>query len=339
MKPPPEAGPDDDKMGEESLLDYPPLNELDAEQQQSGERLSLYPEGLTLAEKLIYRARRHLIEGERQTEDLRINAGEEMQLLQSALLPFAYSHGRAYKSPLGGATLDQVHEIAGDLNWLAGSENLSPEARAVAKYAAVKVIDVEAGLYHPHQVKLLSRMMRRNLAERLKVLASVSDGRVFGGGLSLEDLVEREMPTAVGPVTGKSGSPLALKENQSYTSLFYLLRDNIEKKLEEVPPVTWEDFDNWAEQYPELVRKTPWDKGYVPPWEWPSGVPPDRRPKKGGNYNDSEDRGSSRRSDDDDSYYRSWFVTAVTGIAVFTLGLVIVLMKWMGPKGDFFHRR
>eukprot|EP00392_Amoebophrya_sp_AT5.2_P007986 g8005.t1 len=389
-----------------SILELPAdsafLNKHDSAQRQTGGRLSRYPKTLTLEEKSVFRARRSVIEGERQTEDLRIYAGEGVHVLQSALLPFTYSYKslwrqRDEKTHYMWTDIRQELEKAVETN----SESLSPKAKAVARHALRVLEDMSKlterkhylekefstevpsqldespdAVYRPypweeeihekeakwvddfagnacvrlfawakrHQV--LSRMARLNLATRLKVL--VDDGAKFGGELSKEDLVERETPTAVGPVVGKSGSPLALKENQNYTNLFYLLRDNVGKKLEEFPPLKWQDFDEWAKQYPHLVRTTPWDEEYVPPWEWPNGVPPDRR---------------QAGSDDDDSYYRSWFVAAVTGIAVFTLGLVIVLVvlilecrrsaalqrrsqakkkvngKWMGAKGDFFHRR
>eukprot|EP00392_Amoebophrya_sp_AT5.2_P016743 g17039.t1 len=320
MRPPPEAGPVGDKMGEESLLDYPPekreegrrdrqrlwrerfshLVQLQAtskavqqgamallgpwppdiydssepqeqeeetigeavrsildfpadfaslnEQDHTGGRLSSYPENLTLAEKTTFRVRRNLIEGERQREDLKIHAGEGMHLLQSALLPFAYGNTDAWISPVG-AMLDHTNELVGDLKRAAQSESLSPKAKEIAKHAA-------------SSASMLSgetpRMAGRNLAVRLKVLHN--DGPTFGGGLSLEDLVEREMPTAVGPVKGKSGGRLAFGHNQKYTNLFYLLRDNAKKKLHEIQPVKWQDFDTWAKQYQGFVRPTPWDK-------------------------------------------------------------------------------
>eukprot|EP00392_Amoebophrya_sp_AT5.2_P007592 g7607.t1 len=277
------------------------LNELDGEQKHTGDRLSLYPEDLTFEQKMTFRARRNLIEGERQREDLKIYAGEGMHLLQSALLPFAYGNADAWVSPVG-SMLDRRNELVEDLKKAAKSQSLSPKAKAVAEHAAWIVSTVaEAGKPFTYPVsptdvaarevaamessagnacvrlfawarrhQVLSRMARLNLDVRLKVLAD--DGPLVGGGLTGEDLIEREMPTAVGPFAGKSGSRLALGSNQKYTNLFYLLRDNTKKQLHEIPPVKWEDFDTWAKRHPEFVRRTPWDKEYVPPWDRPNGA-------------------------------------------------------------------
>eukprot|EP00392_Amoebophrya_sp_AT5.2_P011833 g11923.t1 len=332
------------------------LNAGDKEQEGSGERLSLYPEGLTLADKAVFRARRNVIEGERQREDLKIYVGQRMQLLQSAFLPIAYAY-----NPDFGAGTHVEEQLVEDLNRAAeggeGAESdntntaLSPLAKTLAKQAAdglkefravsdeheaerdaevLKLYDSTACVRlfawaSRHQ--LLGRMLRQNLLVRLKVLAT--DPPKFG----MADLIERETPTAVGAVTNQTGSPLALKENRKYTNLFFLLRDNVGRKLDDVAPLQWKDFDDWGFLYPGLVRTTPWDKEYAPPWEWPGGIPPDRRRTK-----KAVKRAANNKDEKDGSYYRNWFYTAVTGIAVFAVGLAVVFRKKVSFQGGIRGR-
>eukprot|EP00392_Amoebophrya_sp_AT5.2_P015750 g15966.t1 len=389
MPPPDQTDPDGNEIGEDSLPnDVPPekreevrkdrqqsitdavrsilelrvdvfrLNEMDGEQKQTGGRImagpevdvSLYPQNLTLAQKMTFRARRNLIEGERQREDLKIYAEQGMEIVSSALFPFAYSDGEAWRGPAMGATLGEIsREVAEDLNTAAQSKHLSPQAKAVAKRAALQVpaalpvlaaeeelvrrkkpdeaaaleIEANAGsacvrfFSWAKRHQMLSRMARLNLELRLQVLHG--DGPVFGGRTGLldgqyldEELVERETPTAVGPVlaANKSTTPdLILRDNPKYTNLFYLLRNNLGRKLEEFPVVRWEDFDNWDKKYSGLVRVTPWDKQYVPPWEWPDGVPPDRA-----------------GAEEKDDYYRYYFFCAVTGAIIAALGAAVVVL-------------
>eukprot|EP00392_Amoebophrya_sp_AT5.2_P009696 g9724.t1 len=313
-------------------VDVDRLNRSDHEQGNTGNRLSLHPDGLTLAQLWLFRYRRSVIEGQRQKEDLKFYAGAGMKVLQSAFMPFAFAYTGANNlnnpmrdTPCPFNSRELAQELNRAANTVKGGTTLSPKAKELARQAA-KLIDLghkmrdqisaalavdvsreldetatvlsggigEARSRKVREASTLektyadnpcvrlsawlvrhevpSRMWRHNLRHRLKVLQG--DGEVFGGEhMSQADLVERELPTAVGPLN----DDLVLKENQEYTNLFFLLRDNVEKPLEEFPTLKWEDFDDWAGEYPELVRKTPWDREYAPPWEWKDGRIPVRR--------------------------------------------------------------
>jgi len=163
--------------------------------------------------------------------------------------------------------------------------------RHYSKYVYEELIKVlERNLGHPcvrlmqwlrrHQV--VGRATRWNLEARLRVLAEDRRRRqadqkgptlktppepIAGARERFERLLEREVPTAIGP-GGPPQSSEAIPENPNYTNVFFLLKNNVEKKLEEVPALSFPDFDRWADEYGEdLVARTPHDSDYVPPWD------------------------------------------------------------------------